>query len=176
MVPKKRDGTNIASAIMILSYTLFTVWFKIIFSSDSDVGFVLGFLIFIGIVAGCIAYYTNALHDATPQLVKSIDSFLDFLSPENPDDAFSLLKTCAVSGAILLSFSLFGPWFVMEGNWEHEFDSYYSTEYGKGFNSRYGLSGVMAVTYDYYDWGEYDTDREYTGYEGVNGFLIRTII
>jgi hypothetical protein len=174
MVPKKRDRTNIALAIIILSYIFFVVWFRIIFSFDSEVGFVLGFLIFVGIVAGCIAYYKGGLHNATPQFAKKIDSFLDFLSPENPDDALSLLKTCAVSGAIVLSSSLFGPWFEIEASWEHDFDSYlYDTEYGKAFSSRYGLSGVNHVNYDYYDWGEYNTDTEYTGYEGENGFQNR---
>ena len=172
MVPKKRDRTNIALAIIILSYILFTVWFKIIFSFDSEVGFVLGLLIFVGIVAGCIAYYKGGLHNATPQLAKKIDSFLDFLSPENPDDAFSLLKIYAVSGAIVLSSSLLGPWFVFEENWDLDSGI---PKYGELQSSRYGLSSVKHVTYDYNDCGLSlsDTDTEYTMYDEVNGFQNR---
>jgi hypothetical protein len=170
-VTKKRDGANIALAIIILSYILL----KIIFSFNNVMVFTLGFMILLGIVAGSIAYYKGALRE-TP-LVKSIGalSFLDFLSPENPDDAFSLLKIYAISGAIVLSFSLVGPWFVFEENWGHDFDSFLDTEYGDGelLSSRYGLSSVKHVTYDYNDWGSYDTDAESIRYDEVNGFQNR---
>ena len=73
MVPKKRDRTNIALAIIILNYIFFVVWFKIIFYFDSGEVGLLGLLIFAGIVAGCIAYYKGGLHNATPELAKKTE-------------------------------------------------------------------------------------------------------
>ena len=103
-----------------------------------------------------------------------MDSFLDFLSPKDPDEAFTLLKTYAVSGILVLTFSLFGPWFVFEGDWRHEFDSYYgqADEYGKLQSDRYGLLNMKYISYDYSDWGEYTTTSETHSYD-INGYQNR---
>ena len=109
-----------------------------------------------------------------PKLGKFIDSFLDFLSPQDPKEALKLLGIYAVLGIIILSLSLFGPWFRYDVDWTHSFaDSWYEDEYGHLQSDRYGLYGVKSVNYEYWDWGDYTTSSEYKSYDDFNGFQNR---
>ena len=165
----KRDKANISIVGIIITYILF----KFLFFFDGD-WFFFGLLIVLIIVGLCIAHYVNSLWRSFPALAKSMDSFLDFLSPKDPDEAFALLKTYAISGILVLTFSLFGPWFVFEADWTQSFDSYYyDDEYGKLQSSRYGLWEVNYISYDYYDWGQYTTESELVAYEGNTGYQNR---
>tara|TARA_B000000460_G_scaffold244663_1_gene215114 strand:+ start:39 stop:1268 length:1230 start_codon:yes stop_codon:yes gene_type:complete len=162
----ERDKANISIVGIIITYILF----KFLFSFDSDWGILFGIIIVLIIAGLCIAHYVDSLWRSFPALAKSMDSFLDFLSPKDPDEAFTLLKTYAVSGILVLTFSLFGPWFVFEADWRHSFDSYYyDDQHGKLQSSRYGLFEVNYISYEYSDWGDYTTESERVAYEGSTG-------
>jgi len=166
----ERDKANISIVGIIITYILF----KFLFSFDSDWGILFGIIIVLIIAGLCIAHYVDSLWRSFPALAKSMDSFLDFLSPKDPDEAFTLLKTYAVSGILVLTFSLFGPWFVFEVDWRHSFnDYYYDDEYGYNYETRYGLWNVKSIVYDYSDWGEYTTSSETDSYNDNNGFQNR---
>ena len=157
----ERDKANISIVGIIITYILF----KFLFSFDSDWGILFGIIIVLIIAGLCIAHYVDSLWRSFPALAKSMDSFLDFLSPKDPDEAFTLLKTYAVSGILVLTFSLFGPWFVFEADWRHSFDSYYyDDQHGKLQSSRYGLFEVNYISYEYSDWGDYTTESERIDY------------
>jgi hypothetical protein len=167
----ERDKVNISLVGIISTYILF----KFLFFFDGD-WFFFGLLIVLIIVTLCIVHYVGSLWRSFPALAKSMDSFLDFLSPKDPEEAFTLLKTYAVSGILVLTFSLLGPWFVFEVDWRHSFNAanaYYDDEYGNNYDARYGLWSVKSIVYDYSDWGEYTTTSETNSYNDNNGFQNR---
>ena len=161
---------NIAIAVIIIIYLLFKFLFG--FDDNSD-WFGIRILIVIGIFIFGIVVAAGQL-DSSTKLGKFIDSFINFLSPQDPKEALKLLTTYALSGMLILCLSLFGPWFTYEGDWTHEFDSYfYDTEYGHSFSDRYGLGSVKSVSYEYSEWGVYTTYSESTNYDDYNGFQNR---
>jgi hypothetical protein len=161
-IREERDKANISIVGIIIAYVLF----KFLFFFDSDWGILSGIIIVLLIVGLCVAHYTRSLRDLNPNWAESMDLFLDFLSPKNPKEALSLLRTYAILFVTILVFSLLGPWFVYESNWTHVFDdSWYSNESGKAYSHRYGLTSVKSVSYDYSDWGVYSTDTQTTSYD-----------
>ena len=164
---------NVAIALIIILYLLYQFLFG--FDGYSN-WFLFRMIIVLLVIILGLGYKGGAFGSSSsfPKLGKFIDSFLDFLSPQDPKEALKLLGIYAVLGIIILSLSLFGPWFRYDVDWTHSFaDSWYEDEYGHLQSDRYGLYGVKSVYYDYWDWGDYTTSSEYKDYDDFNGFQNR---